>query len=141
MSPRQREQSGRSSRRHFLQQAGVTGISLTSLGTLIGLTASVAPAPTVARADDDSPYVIAQPCIGAKDAACVAVCPVECIYEGEDQYYINPNECISCGACEPECPVEAIFAADYVPEQWASYIAKNRDFFGAPHATPTPVPR
>lgn len=75
-------------------------------------------------------YIIAEPCIGVKDASCVAVCPVDCIYEGEDQYYINPEECIDCGACEPECPVEAIFADDSVPEQWHSYIEKNRTFFG-----------
>jgi len=76
-------------------------------------------------------YIIAEPCIGTKDASCVAVCPVDCIYEGDDQYYINPDECIDCGACEPECPVEAIFADDSVPEQWASYTPKNKDFFGA----------
>lgn len=76
-------------------------------------------------------YIIAEPCIGVKDASCVAVCPVDCIYEGEDMYYINPDECIDCGACEPECPVEAIFADDSVPEQWQSFIQKNRDFFGA----------
>jgi NAD-dependent dihydropyrimidine dehydrogenase PreA subunit len=45
-------------------------------------------------------------------------------------YYINPDECIDCGACEPECPVTAIFADDSVPEQWQSFIAKNRAFFG-----------
>ncbi len=77
------------------------------------------------------PYIIAEPCIGVKDASCVAVCPVDCIYEGEDMYYINPDECIDCGACEPECPVEAIFTDDSVPEQWQSYIEKNRNFFGA----------
>ena len=77
------------------------------------------------------PYIIAEPCIGKKDAACVAVCPVECIYEGEDMYYINPDECIDCGACEPECPVEAIFADDALPEKWASFVEKNRNFFGA----------
>ena len=75
-------------------------------------------------------YIIAEPCIGTKDAACVAVCPVDCIYEGDDMYYINPDECIDCGACEPECPVEAIFADDSVPEQWISFIEKNRAFFG-----------
>ncbi|NWG22414.1 MAG: ferredoxin family protein [Chloroflexi bacterium] len=75
-------------------------------------------------------YIIAEPCIGVKDAACVAVCPVDCIYEGDDQYYISPDECIDCGACEPECPVEAIFADDSVPEQWQSFIEKNRAFFG-----------
>lgn len=75
-------------------------------------------------------YVITGPCIGAKDQACVAVCPVDCIYEGGDQYYINPDECIDCGACEPECPVEAIFADDSVPEQSSSFVTKNKNFFG-----------
>ncbi len=75
-------------------------------------------------------YVIAEPCIGTKDSSCVAVCPVDCIYEGDDQYYISPDECIDCGACEPECPVEAIFADDSVPEQWHSYTEKNAKFFG-----------
>ncbi len=46
------------------------------------------------------PYIITEPCIGTKDASCVEVCPVDCIYEGEDQYYIHPDECIDCGACE-----------------------------------------
>ena len=72
------------------------------------------------------PYVIAEPCIGTKDASCVEVCPVDCIYEAEDQYYINPDECIDCGACEPECPVQAIFPDDSVPPEWTSYIEKNR---------------
>ena len=54
-------------------------------------------------------YVIVEACIGVKDRACVDVCPVDCIYEGEDQLYIHPDECIDCGACEPECPVTAIF--------------------------------
>jgi NAD-dependent dihydropyrimidine dehydrogenase PreA subunit len=74
-------------------------------------------------------YIIAEPCVDVKDAACVAVCPVDCIYEGDDQYYINPDECIDCGACEPECPPQAIFAEDAVPEKWTSYIAKNYKFF------------
>ncbi|MBO8142483.1 MAG: ferredoxin family protein [Firmicutes bacterium] len=74
-------------------------------------------------------FVITEPCIGTKDAACVQVCPVDCIHEGEDQYYIDPDECIDCGACEPECPVEAIFPEDDVPEKWRSFIEKNRAFF------------
>lgn len=74
-------------------------------------------------------YVITEPCIGTKDAACVEVCPVDCIHEGEDQYYIDPDECIDCGACEPECPVEAIFPEDDVPEQWKDYIEKNADWY------------
>jgi len=74
-------------------------------------------------------YIITQPCIGEKDASCVDVCPVDCIYEGEDQYYIHPEECIDCGACVPECPVEAIFPDDEVPEQWTEFTPKNYRFF------------
>ena len=70
-------------------------------------------------------YIIAEPCIGTKDASCVAVCPVDCIYEGDDQYYINPDECIDCGACEPECPVEAIFPEDALPEKWEPFVKIN----------------
>jgi ferredoxin len=75
------------------------------------------------------PYVIAEPCIGVKDKSCVAVCPVDCIHEGEDQLFIDPSECIDCGLCEPECPVDAIFMADELPEQWKSYVQKNADFY------------
>ena len=74
-------------------------------------------------------YIIAEPCIGVKDGACIKVCPVDCIYIGAHQMYIHPDECIDCGACEPECPVEAIFEAEQTPEQWRSYIKKNVDFF------------
>ena len=70
-------------------------------------------------------YIIAEPCIGTKDASCVAVCPVDCIYEGDDQYYINPDECIDCGACEPECPVEAIFPEDALPDKWEPFVKIN----------------
>lgn len=74
-------------------------------------------------------YVIAEPCIGVKDRSCVAVCPVDCIYEGPDQLYIHPDECIDCGACEPECPVNAIFPAADLPPQWAGYEQKNLEAF------------
>ena len=77
-------------------------------------------------------YIITQPCIGEKDASCVDVCPVDCIYEAEDQFYIHPEECIDCGACVPECPVEAIFPDDEVPEDWSSFIAKNYVHFDVP---------
>ena len=77
-------------------------------------------------------YIIAQPCIDTKDASCVDVCPVDCIYEADDQYYIHPEECIDCGACVPECPVEAIFPDDEVPEQWTEYIEKNYVHFDVP---------
>ena len=75
-------------------------------------------------------YVIAEPCIGTKDASCVDVCPVECIYETDDQFYINPDECIDCGACVPVCPVDAIFPEIDVPADWTSYIAKNASLSG-----------
>lgn len=74
-------------------------------------------------------YVITSPCIGTKDASCVEECPVDCIHEGEDQYYIDPDVCIDCGACEPVCPVEAIYQDEFVPEEEESFIQKNADFF------------
>ena len=76
-------------------------------------------------------YVIAEPCVDVMDTACVDVCPVDCIHtiEGEKQLYINPTECIDCAACEPVCPVTAIFILDDVPEQWTSYIELNEKFF------------
>jgi ferredoxin len=76
-------------------------------------------------------YVIAEPCIGVKDASCVDVCPVDCIHTTDEAplYYIDPDECIDCGACEPECPVTAIFAEDALPAQWNSFIQINADFF------------
>jgi NAD-dependent dihydropyrimidine dehydrogenase PreA subunit len=79
--------------------------------------------------EDEMPYIIAEPCIGVKDKACVEVCPVDCIYEGETMLYIHPEECIDCGACEPVCPVKAIFAEDEVPDQWKNYIDINKQFF------------
>ncbi len=75
------------------------------------------------------PYVIAEPCIGVKDKSCVAVCPVDCIHEGGDQLYIDPNECIDCGLCEPECPVDAIFMEDELPAQWKQFASLNADFY------------
>ncbi len=74
-------------------------------------------------------YIIAEPCIDVLDRGCVDVCQVDCIYEGRDQLYIHPDECIDCGACEPECPVTAIFAEEDVPTEWASYTRKNYAYF------------
>jgi ferredoxin len=74
------------------------------------------------------PYVIAEPCIGVKDKSCVAVCPVDCIHEADDMLYIDPTECIDCGLCEPECPVDAIFMEDEVPEQWKKFIEINAEY-------------
>ena len=75
------------------------------------------------------PYVITEACVGTKDKACVDVCPVDCIYEGEQQLYIHPDECIDCGACEPECPVTAIFPEEDVPADMKQYVQINRDVF------------
>ncbi len=76
-------------------------------------------------------YVIAQPCIGVKDASCVEVCPVDCIHsdDASDQYFIDPAECIDCGVCAEVCPVEAIFFEDDLPEQWNPFLALNREYF------------
>ena len=64
-------------------------------------------------------YIIAEPCIDIKDKSCVDVCPVDCIHEAGRILVIDPEECIDCGACEPECPVEAIFPEDALPDKWA----------------------
>lgn len=93
-------------------------------------------------------YVIAEPCAGTCDTSCVEVCPVDCIHGpipldeiravpeaergaklGAIQLYIDPEDCINCGACEPECPVEAIFEEDETPDKWKSFIEANARFF------------
>jgi ferredoxin len=72
-------------------------------------------------------YVITEPCVGVKDQACVEVCPMDCIHaeEADAQMFINPAECIDCGACASECPVEAIYYENEVLEKWKHYIALN----------------
>jgi len=74
-------------------------------------------------------YVVAEPCIQCKYTDCVEVCPVNCFYEGKNFLVIHPDECIDCGACEPVCPVKAIFAEDETPANWKSFIDKNKQFF------------
>jgi NAD-dependent dihydropyrimidine dehydrogenase PreA subunit len=74
-------------------------------------------------------YVIGLPCVDVLDRACVDECPVDCIYEGERSLYIHPDECVDCGACEPVCPVEAIYYEDDLPEKWSIYTAANAAFF------------
>src|SRR5207253_1411204 len=90
-------------------------------------------------------YVIAEPCIGTKDTACVDACPVDCIhpkknttyddgrptFDSVPQLYIDPVECIDCGACVPVCPVSAIFALDDLPEQWKQYTELNESYVKA----------
>jgi len=71
--------------------------------------------------------VVTEPCVNCKDKSCTQVCPAECFHEGPDMLVIDPDECIDCGACVPECPVEAIFYQDDVPKEWVHYIQLNRD--------------
>jgi len=70
-------------------------------------------------------YVVADPCVMCKFTDCVDVCPVDCFYEGVNTLVINPDECIDCGACVPECPVEAIFPEDELPAEWEPYTELN----------------
>lgn len=74
-------------------------------------------------------YVIADPCIDVKDKSCIEECPVDCIYEGDRMLYIQPDECVDCGACEPVCPVEAIYYEDDVPGVWKDAGKVNTEFF------------
>ncbi len=74
-------------------------------------------------------YVIALPCVDVKDKACIEECPVDCIYEGERMLYIHPDECVDCGACEPVCPVSAIFYEDDVPADQKDYKDAMVEFF------------
>ena len=72
-------------------------------------------------------HVVCQACFGCKYTDCVVVCPVECFYEGEQMLYIHPEECIDCEACVPECPVEAIFLDENVPEGQEGFTALNAE--------------
>jgi ferredoxin len=89
------------------------------------------------RNQDEMAYVIAEPCIGTKDTACVDACPVDCIhpksdegeFESEEMLYIDPDECIDCGACVPVCPVSAIFALEDLPEKWADFEERNTTYY------------
>jgi NAD-dependent dihydropyrimidine dehydrogenase PreA subunit len=74
-------------------------------------------------------FIITLACLDRLDGACVAVCPVDCIYEGLRARYINPTECIDCGACEPVCPVQAIYNRHDVPNHLKSFIDDNAAFF------------
>jgi NAD-dependent dihydropyrimidine dehydrogenase PreA subunit len=72
--------------------------------------------------------IVAEPCVNTKSGECVDVCPVDCFYDHGEQLFINPDECIDCGACESVCPVTAIFPEEDVPEPWAAYTKKNYDW-------------
>ena len=70
-------------------------------------------------------YVVTESCIKCKYTDCVEVCPVDCFYEGPEFLVIHPEECIDCGLCEPECPIEAIYADDELPENQIEFVEIN----------------
>ncbi|NOZ53253.1 MAG: ferredoxin family protein [Gammaproteobacteria bacterium] len=72
-------------------------------------------------------YVVVENCIKCKYTDCVEVCPVDCFHEGPNYLVIDPEECIDCSLCEPECPAEAIFDEDDVPEDQKQFIALNAE--------------
>ena len=86
-------------------------------------------------------YVIVEPCIGVKDASCVDVCPVDCIHatDEDSMFFIDPEECIDCGACEPECPVNAIFPEESLPPEWANYTVIDAQWYTDKAAARTAV--
>ncbi|MGW0042289.1 ferredoxin [Rhodococcus sp. NPDC003348] len=74
-------------------------------------------------------FIIGAPCVDVMDRSCLQECPVDCIYEGERKLYINPAECIDCGACEPACPVEAIASDRDDDEEFEPFVADAVEFF------------
>jgi ferredoxin len=72
-------------------------------------------------------YVVTGNCTDCRFTDCVEVCPVDCFYLDADMVYINPDECIDCGACEPTCPVEAIFPVDDLPADKVAWTKINAD--------------
>jgi NAD-dependent dihydropyrimidine dehydrogenase PreA subunit len=79
-------------------------------------------------------YVITNACVDVKDRSCIDQCPVDCIYEGERSMYINPDECIDCGACEVACPTGAVYFDVELPVEMEPSIQSNLDFFVLPLA-------
>ena len=115
-----------------------TAACCTVVGILVRITVLLSSAHIFRGITDFMAYVIAEPCIGTKDTACVDACPVDCIhpkkdspaYAEEEMLYIDPVECIDCGACVPVCPVSAIFALDDLPEKWKAFTERNAKYFG-----------
>ncbi|HZZ44199.1 MAG TPA: ferredoxin family protein [Tepidisphaeraceae bacterium] len=82
-------------------------------------------------------FVIALPCIGVKDTACVAVCPMDCIHPTKDDpnfaaaqmLHIDPDNCIDCALCVDECPAKAIFHQTDLPPEWSHFLQRNADYY------------
>jgi NAD-dependent dihydropyrimidine dehydrogenase PreA subunit len=89
------------------------------------------------KQESEMAYVITKPCIGVKDAACVSICPVDCIhptkeeaaFQKVEQLYIDPDVCIHCGQCVAECPANAIYADEDVPQEWKEFVEINAAYF------------
>ena len=86
-------------------------------------------------------YIIAQPCVDLKDRACIDECPVDCIYEGSRSLYIHPEECVDCGACEPVCPVEAIFYESTMSRTNGKPTTRRTSISSTPSDPPEAPPR
>lgn len=71
-------------------------------------------------------HVVCEPCLKCKYTDCVTVCPVDCFHEDTEMLVIDPDVCIDCGACVPECPVQAIYVEEDVPAEWKNYVELNR---------------
>jgi len=85
-------------------------------------------------------YVVTGACVDCKYTDCAAVCPVEAFHEADDRLYINPDTCIDCDLCVPECPVEAIFQDSDVPDDQEEWIAKNQEAENFPMLNETREP-
>ncbi|WP_067834789.1 ferredoxin [Nocardia lijiangensis] len=77
-------------------------------------------------------FVVGAACVDVLDRACVEECPIDCIFIGNRMAYIQPDECIDCGACEPACPVEAIYFEDDIPPGQEQFVIENARFFDEP---------
>jgi ferredoxin len=84
---------------------------------------------TESHLEDDSfmTYVVAEPCVNCRYTDCAVVCPVDAFHVDDDMLVINPETCIDCDACVPECPVEAIFPEDKVPSEWSQFTSMNAE--------------
>ncbi len=86
-------------------------------------------------------FIVSENCIKCKYTDCVDVCPVDCFYEGPNMLVINPDECIDCALCEPECPIDAIYAEDELPENQIDFIEINKHLSETwPNITETQIP-
>jgi ferredoxin len=87
----------------------------------------IANIPSFQGAKDQMTYIVAEPCVNCRYTDCALVCPVEAFHLDDDMLVINPETCIDCDACVPECPVEAVFSEAALPAEWSSFTAINAE--------------